>query len=380
MLARYILCLTCFYFGLSLPYATAHADDIPPSNHKSGLTRFWENYLDQDCFKNDIEALICGDAALNGILQAKNPERARYWYGKGVALNYAPSMINLANMYESGQGGPKDISAAFQLRQKAVALNDPDGMVSLGQMYMNGLGTPQDRQKGLSLYKRSAAQGDSEGQYMLGMAYYRGWGAAKDDTKAFRLFKKAARQGLPEGMLALANIYESPQHNYKKTLKWFTKAANHGSVAALYGLIVLYNKGLGTEPDSQAVQTLTQKLIQLKGPSTLCGIAQEYQPDPTGTYDYKRAVYWYEAAAAKNEQCAYPSLGNFYFLGQGVMRDFRKAKYWYDKIDNNNDAAALNNLGEIYNYGYGGVPQTFRKLVHSMKNASSRMMKSACII
>ena len=64
--------------------------------------------------------------------------------------------------------------------------------------------------------------------------------------------------------------------------------------------------------------------------------------------DYKKAVEWYQKAAAQGEAEAQCMLGLCYEVGQGVTKDYKKAVEWYQKAAAQGDANAQWILGWCY--------------------------------
>ena len=69
--------------------------------------------------------------------------------------------------------------------------------------------------------------------------------------------------------------------------------------------------------------------------------------------DEKKAVEWYEKAAAQSDADAQYALGVCYENGKGVVKDEKKAVEWYEKAATQGDAQAQSNLGFCYEYGHG---------------------------
>ena len=81
--------------------------------------------------------------------------------------------------------------------------------------------------------------------------------------------------------------------NYKQALKWYTKAAEQGNVAAQHKLGLMYEDGRGTPKD------------------------------------YKQAVKWYTEAAKQWRRTAQVDLGLMYKNGKGVAKNYTQAYMWF---------------------------------------------------
>ena len=93
--------------------------------------------------------------------------------------------------------------------------------------------------------------------------------------------------------------------------------AEQGNVKSQYAIGEMYEKGKGTEPDSQS------------------------------------AFKWYVKAAGKGNKKAAYKVGLFYYKGIAVSKDYKKARSWFTKSADKNYARAEYYLGEIYENGRG---------------------------
>jgi hypothetical protein len=64
--------------------------------------------------------------------------------------------------------------------------------------------------------------------------------------------------------------------------------------------------------------------------------------------DYRKALYWYEKAAAQGHTGAMFNCGVFYFNGNGVARDKAKAKGYFQKAASLGHDGAKNILSKYY--------------------------------
>ncbi len=93
--------------------------------------------------------------------------------------------------------------------------------------------------------------------------------------------------------------------------------AEQGNVKSQYAIGEMYEKGKGTEPDSQ------------------------------------NAFKWYVKAAGKGNKKAAYKVGLFYYKGNAVSKDYKKARTWFIKSADKHYARAEFYLGEIYEKGRG---------------------------
>ena len=99
-----------------------------------------------------------------------------------------------------------------------------------------------------------------------------------------------------QGMNEIAQRYASRQ-DYPMAKQWYEKAANAGSLSAMYSLGIIYQAGLGVEKD------------------------------------YQQARQWHEKAAAGGNEKAMLALSLIYEQGLGVPVDEDRARYWRKKAE-----------------------------------------------
>ena len=83
--------------------------------------------------EDGLAALERGDKAL-----------AVQWFRKAADQGNAGGQFMLGNMYDNGQGVPKDYALAVQWYRKAADQGDANAQNNLGVMYANGQGVPKD--------------------------------------------------------------------------------------------------------------------------------------------------------------------------------------------------------------------------------------------
>ena len=69
--------------------------------------------------------------------------------------------------------------------------------------------------------------------------------------------------------------------------------------------------------------------------------------------DDKKAVEWYEQAAAQGDAGSYKELGLMYLEGKGVAQDVKKAVEQFDQAARKGNAEAQGMLGRMYLEGKG---------------------------
>ncbi|MBP8168320.1 MAG: SEL1-like repeat protein [Azonexus sp.] len=138
-------------------------------------------------------------------LADKNVAAAVEWWQKAAAQDNWEAQYELAWLYRSGDGVPKDATRAFSLFEKVAKLADKkegftpivfNAQANLGVMFSLGEGVPKDDAKAIEWYRRAATSGSSMAQGNLGVAYLRGEGVAKDNVLAYAWSNVAGSQGV----------------------------------------------------------------------------------------------------------------------------------------------------------------------------------------
>ena len=122
------------------------------------------------------------------------------WEGLAKKGN-TTALLNLANLFQQGQGVTKDDREAHVLLEKAATLGDARAQYELGMSYEKGHVVERDIDKAAEWLKKSADQGFSDGQFAYGvmLATARGQGidqaSRQDKQAAIDLLAKAKAGG-----------------------------------------------------------------------------------------------------------------------------------------------------------------------------------------
>jgi len=160
------------------------------------------------------EGLKVKVANLTRLTNVKDFGRAASYYRKGIELACSDSsapecMVELAKLYEEGQGLEKNEAEAFKLFQMAADAGFPPAFPRLAMCYYTGAGVQQDDSRCLELV--SCTSDLSESQLVLSFLYSEGRGVEKDEAKALQLLRDAA-QSSDIAMHILGNMHLSGQN------------------------------------------------------------------------------------------------------------------------------------------------------------------------
>lgn len=151
------------------------------------------------------------------------------FYQRAIELQFSASQVNLANLYWSGKGVPKNTRRAFELYRQAAEANYNMAFAPLGRIYASGDGAPQNHKRAFELFRRASESGVTEANYHLGFAYEKGRGVKQDLAQAKRNYQIAAIQGHGEAQNALGYLYRrglGVEQDYVQAATWYQLAAD----------------------------------------------------------------------------------------------------------------------------------------------------------
>lgn len=146
-----------------------------------------------------VTALVVSFGAAAGPIEQGAAAYARGDYATAASLwrpmaeqGIADAELNLATLYEHGQGVPQDYEMAAMWFRKAAAQGLPDAQFELAMLYQNGQGVPHDDAAAASWFGKAADQGVAEAQFNLGVIYFNGQGVTKDFVQSHKWFDLAS--------------------------------------------------------------------------------------------------------------------------------------------------------------------------------------------
>ena len=123
------------------------------------------------------------------------------------AANGSPAdQFHLGQLYEKGQGFPRNESIAFDWYKKSALLGWVEAEYKIGMMYKTGLGTKRNNYLAYKWFQVAADKGLAKAQVQLGLMYQAGKGVQRNETLAFKWFLKAADQKDPEAEKILGEL------------------------------------------------------------------------------------------------------------------------------------------------------------------------------
>ena len=251
-----------------------------------------------------------------GVLE-DDPEVKADWFEKAALQEYAEAQYSLAQIYQKGNGRPKDYQKAMQLCEKAADQGDAMALRALGRQYDSGELLEQDDQKALEYFRKAADQDDTISKIEVGKYYYFGIGVGEDNAEAVKWFEQA----ISDDERSLA---EDEMHSIG------------GECYRLLG--ECYLKGYGVEEDlDKAVELLeTGSYLDdghaqyLLGACYVGGLGVSQRAYNKAE---ENAFELFLASAQKENQDAIEEVIRCYRDGVGIAQDLVEAEDWHSKLE-----------------------------------------------
>lgn len=130
---------------------------------------------------------------------------------------------------------------ARKIWEELAAKGNTTAMINLANLFQQGQGVTEDQKKATELLRQAAQAGDARAQYEIGIAYEKGHTVSRDITQAASWLKKSAEQNYADGqfaygvMLATGNgkgLDKATPEEKSEALEWLNKAKERGNLEA----------------------------------------------------------------------------------------------------------------------------------------------------
>jgi len=362
-----------------------------------------------------VSALLTGPGSLSHIVNAE--EQGSSQEIQSLAEKGDPSaQLRLAEMYEQGDGVPKDHYRACLWAQTAAALSaslitgeesDRKRAHDLREAVCSQLTEEQGLQvfleasqqaerifladlrkeypEGLQRYQAAAEAGDAEAQFQLGKMYSEGY----DFDKALAWYRKAAEQDHRKAQYMLGYMYyegnqEVPQ-DYEQAYYWLLRKTDgdEGDKESPQRGEFIARVAAHVNPEKRAA--IRQEIAQHVELADAERRTRAAQGDSRAQYelgymyyrglrvskDQAQAYQWFRKAADQGFVWAFNNVGGAYYFGHGVEKNGAEAVRWYRKAAEHGDAHTQSFLGKIYSDGFV-VPKDLYQAYFWLTLAASR--------
>ena len=179
--------------------------------------------------------------------------------------------------------------------------------------------------------------------YRLAAMCISGDGAGVDYEQARRYFEAAAAHGNADALYGLGKLYlkkEYPGYDPQKAIEYIEQSAEKDHTFAKYQLGKLLCEGDACEKDIARGLKLLEELAE-KGVSIAAYLAGKVYLREKDWQNIKKAVLYFQKAAADGNSYAEYQLGKIYYFGTGVRLDAEKGlEYLKASADHGNAYAA----------------------------------------
>lgn len=189
-------------------------------------------------------------------------EKAYYLYLMASKLNHPAATYRSAVCNEIGAGTRKDVQRAVLFYRKAAALGDTAAMYKLGMILLGGLlSQPRNLREAIAWLQRAAAQADEDNPHALhelAMLHERPQSqiVMHNPLVALDLYMQAAQLGYAPSQFKLGSCHEFGHLGCpidpRKSIAWYTRAAERGDSEAELALSGWYLTGSGEFCHSQS--------------------------------------------------------------------------------------------------------------------------------
>jgi TPR repeat protein len=189
---------------------------------------------------------------------APDPAAAIEWYRIAADAGSERAETTLGEVYER-EPAVQNLEEALSWYHRA-AQTSSWAMGDLAHLYETGTGVPRDYSEAVRLYSAAVEHGTYPiHRYDLGLLYEKGLGVPKSREKAMELYAFAAAGGISDAQRRLFNLYEADLHlpdDPGKVIAWYEAAAEAKDRRAQVGLGLHYRYGIGVPQNADVASAL----------------------------------------------------------------------------------------------------------------------------
>lgn len=152
-----------------------------------------------------------------------------------------------------------------------------------------------------------AQQGHPGALHNLAAMHLQGELPDASPVKAKSLLERSAAGGFVTAMVALGQLYESDRlgpPDLKRSLDWYTQAAERGSADAQVAVATAFYLGRGAPQDATAAARWYREAAVQGDPGAMYILAAQYEKGDGVGQDLRLARYWYSASADAGDDAA----------------------------------------------------------------------------
>ena len=258
--------------------------------------------LTSDAERGSLSAEIeLGARYMTGDGVPRDPTAAAHWYEKAAQRGEPNAQNQIGYFYQSGIGVPKDLSRAMHWYQLSAASGDASAIVNIGVLYVIGMGVKKDVPYAVSLFENAVRKGNGTAAAYLGDIYYFGLLGSVDLTSAEKWFETGARMHDPIATYNLGSLFSVDSrhpHDPHKAVQLMRRSSTCGYVPAMHSLALLLINHPQEEQTSGEVRSLLETSAgagEWKSSVLLGILARDGKQEPidnrTADYHFHVAVF-----------------------------------------------------------------------------------------
>ena len=321
----------------------------------------------------------------NGVGVKRNFAQALAWVRRAAERGLPAAQYLLGTRYATGASVDQDDEEAFRWFTKAAEQGHPRAFFQLGLLQGSAhatlaeahhrraaeLGVAESQwvlghkalqsqvlEEALNWISKAADQGFAPAQCALGMLFQHGHGVAQDRDQSLRWFRKAAQQGWPAAQVAIFRIeagndspdtpkprpqhLEAPPEPPSDAYPW-DHLPDPGDAEARYHLGLMYEEGMGVEPDVLRARAWYELAAQQHNASAQAALARLLEQDADWS-----ALGWYQRAAEQGIADSQFALGRVYSAGDMAAADPVLSATWYLRAAEHGHPQALSILADLF--------------------------------
>lgn len=223
--------------------------------------------------------------------------------------------------------------------------NDTSALAELGRIYREGDGVDIDIEKAVCYLRRAADTGDAGSASSLGYMYLTGDGVDPDRSEAERFLTIAADLGNPVAMCNLGVLFSDSDPG--RSMDWFMKAAEAGSVRGMKNIAAAYSIGQGVPMDKKISAEWYSKAADAGDVDSMCVLASMLRNGDGIDTDKVKAAELYRKAADTGDMGAQYDLAFMLDSGEGIPQDREEAESYFRLSADQGDTDACLCMGGI---------------------------------
>lgn len=302
-----------------------------------------------------------------------------YWINQAAQHKFVPAYLELAKLYQQGQGTVVDGEQAFQYLSKAAGENVPEAQFRLGLYLLNEQTNDHEPQQALNWLIQAAKNNYTPAKAKIGEIYFEGHYVEKDIQQALAWWVSAAKDKDYAASYHLGQILEAGQFvpkDLSAAVYWYLQSAEGNYAKAQLKLAEFYYQGIGVTQDPLKSFILYSQAASQGEMAASLPLAYLYDKGIGTTQDKQKASYWYQRAAQQENPDAWYALGLSY-LNSGDATQAPLAKMWLGKAAGMGHASAQYQLAMMVSQGIGGTEANQQEAKELMTQASSNGLPEA---